>query len=85
METTSQMATVLINVEGTTQPIKLLRAVAGCQSLVIGIHTLAGIPANANFRTQVGWPGLGSAGLVMRPLGNEFSSNVVMPPVTVLR
>lgn len=85
MATATQTATVVLNVEGVAQPLKFTRTIAGCQSVVVGVHTLPGMPTSANFRTQVGWPGSGSAGLIMRPEGNDFANVVVMPPVAVLR
>lgn len=85
MQTQPQMASIVINVEGTSIPLHLTRTVAGCDSLVVGVHALPGMPASANFRTQVGWPGAGSAGLVMRPLGNDFWDVWNIPPVAVLR
>jgi hypothetical protein len=85
MQNETQTATVVINVEGISLPMKLTRTVPGCSSVVVGVHALPGMPVSANFRTQVGWPAMGSAGLIMRPLDGDFGSVVVMPPVAVLR
>lgn len=85
METEPQTATVILNVDGLAAPLQFTRTVPGCGSVVVGIHTVPGVPPSANFRTQVGWPGAGSAGLIMRPSGSEFGVVVVMPPVAVLR
>lgn len=85
MQTFTQTATVVINVDGMSTPLRFTRTVPACDSVVVGVHALPGMPASANFRTQVGWPGMGSAGVIMRTLGPEFGTTVVMPPVAVLR
>ena len=85
MQNSPQTASVVLNIEGAPTPMQFTRTVPACSSVVVGVHALPGIPSSANFRTQVGWPGLGSATLIMRPLGADFANMVVMPPVAVLR
>jgi hypothetical protein len=79
-----QTATILINIEGVTFPLRLTRTVPACGSVVVGIHTLPGMPTSANYGVQVGWPTVGSATLIIRSLDN-FWERETIPPIAVFR
>lgn len=76
------------NIDGVPAPVQFSRVVPGCGQAVIGIHGFPGVPADANFRTTVTWPGAGGATVIMRAMAygwQVFWTQPVMPPVLVLR
>lgn len=85
MQTEAQTANVVLNIEGVSQPYTFTRTIAGCGATVVGVHALPNFPATANFRVQVGWPGIGGATLTMRQNTNAFWDREIIPPVTVIR
>lgn len=85
MEPVAQTVSVVINIEGVSTPYKFNRTIVGCGATVVSVHALPSFPATANFRVQIGWPGLGSATLVMRQNTNQFWDREIIPPVVVLR
>jgi hypothetical protein len=85
MQSDAQTATIVINIDGVSQPYRVTRTVPACGSTVVGIHALPNFPATANFRVQVGWPGLGSATLILRPNTSQFWNREIIPPITVIR
>jgi len=81
-----QTATVLINVDGMPTPIQFTRAMPACSAeMPTGIHTLAGMPATANYRVTVRWPKEGSALLIMRARATFWTAAPVIPPVDRVR
>lgn len=81
-----QEATVIINIDGVTQPYTFTRMMPACSAeLPTGIHTLPGFPATANYRVTVRWPQDGSALLIMRSIPTFWTAPPVIPPIDRVR